>query len=40
MLGNPLTSAHADFNARIPFAHLKTLISDELYEVIFHVAFI
>ncbi|KAK7851876.1 serine carboxypeptidase-like 18 [Quercus suber] len=32
VLGNPLTSAHADFNARIPFAHLKTLISDELYE--------
>ncbi|KAM3742675.1 hypothetical protein ACB098_07G085800 [Castanea mollissima] len=32
VLGNPLTSAHADFNARIPFAHLKTLISDELCE--------
>ncbi|XP_030934092.1 serine carboxypeptidase-like 7 isoform X2 [Quercus lobata] len=32
VIGNPLTNWHDDLNARIPFAHLKTLISDELYE--------
>ncbi|KAK7846413.1 serine carboxypeptidase-like 18 [Quercus suber] len=32
VIGNPLTNTHDDLNARIPFAHLKTLISDELYE--------
>ncbi|XP_062176465.1 serine carboxypeptidase-like 2 [Alnus glutinosa] len=31
-LGNPLTDRHDDLNARIPFAHLKCLISDQLYE--------
>ena len=40
MLGNPLTNEHDDLNARIPFAHLKTLISDELYEVIFPSALV
>lgn len=35
MLGNPLTNGHDDVNARIPFAHLKALISDEVYEVNF-----
>ncbi|XP_059445961.1 serine carboxypeptidase-like 7 isoform X2 [Corylus avellana] len=32
VLGNPLTNTHDDLNARIPFAHLKGLLSDELYE--------
>nr|POE52783.1 serine carboxypeptidase-like 1 [Quercus suber] len=32
VIGNPLTNTNDDLNARIPFAHLKTLISDELYE--------
>lgn len=32
VLGNPLTNGHDDVNARIPFAHLKALISDEVYE--------
>jgi hypothetical protein len=35
VLGNPLTNMHDDLNARIPFAHLKGLLSDELYEVNF-----
>ncbi|KAM3683707.1 hypothetical protein ACB094_12G167300 [Castanea mollissima] len=32
VIGNPLTNTNDDLNARIPFAHLKTLISEELYE--------
>ncbi|KAI6678196.1 hypothetical protein NL676_038992 [Syzygium grande] len=32
MLGNPLTREYSDLNSRVPFAHLKGLISDELYE--------
>ncbi|KAI6678195.1 hypothetical protein NL676_038991 [Syzygium grande] len=32
MLGNPLTMEYSDLNSRVPFAHLKGLISDELYE--------
>ncbi|KAK9988681.1 hypothetical protein SO802_028920 [Lithocarpus litseifolius] len=32
VIGNPVTNTHDDLNARIPFAHLKTLISEELYE--------
>ena len=35
MIGNPVTNTNVDLNARVPFAHLKGLISDELYEVIF-----
>lgn len=30
--GNPITSTHDDPNARIPYANLKALISDQLYE--------
>ncbi|XP_030959425.1 serine carboxypeptidase-like 17 [Quercus lobata] len=33
VIGNSLTNCQVDLNARIPFAHLKALISDELYEV-------
>ena len=33
MIGNPVTNTQVDLNVRIPFAHLKALISDELYEV-------
>jgi hypothetical protein len=33
VLGDPTTVPHDDYNSRIPFAHRKTLISDELYEV-------
>ncbi|XP_022547835.1 serine carboxypeptidase-like 15 isoform X1 [Brassica napus] len=32
LLGNPLTDSVLDGNARIPFAHGKALISDELYD--------
>ncbi|CAF2079605.1 unnamed protein product, partial [Brassica oleracea] len=32
LLGNPLTDSVLDRNARIPFAHGKALISDELYD--------
>ncbi|CAG7890443.1 unnamed protein product [Brassica rapa] len=32
LLGNPLTDGVLDGNARIPFAHGKALISDELYD--------
>ncbi|KAL3730232.1 hypothetical protein ACJRO7_027268 [Eucalyptus globulus] len=32
VLGNPLTSYDSDLNSRVPFAHLKGLISNELYE--------
>ncbi|XP_030942589.1 serine carboxypeptidase-like 17 isoform X2 [Quercus lobata] len=32
VIGNPVTNTHVDLNERIPFAHLKALISDELYE--------
>ncbi|KAF2584408.1 hypothetical protein F2Q70_00037452 [Brassica cretica] len=32
LLGNPLTDGVLDGNARIPFAHRKALISDELYD--------
>ncbi|KAE8008140.1 hypothetical protein FH972_004680 [Carpinus fangiana] len=32
VIGNPVTNQHDDLNARIPFAHLKGLLSDELYE--------
>ncbi|KAJ4866706.1 Uncharacterized protein Rs2_51763 [Raphanus sativus] len=32
VLGNPLTDGVLDGNARIPFAHGKALISDELYD--------
>ncbi|KAE8008144.1 hypothetical protein FH972_004684 [Carpinus fangiana] len=34
VLGDPSTIPHDDYNSRIPFAHRKTLISDELYESI------
>ncbi|XP_059445738.1 serine carboxypeptidase-like 18 isoform X2 [Corylus avellana] len=34
VLGDPTTVPHDDYNSRIPFAHRKTLISDELYESI------
>ncbi|XP_062177458.1 serine carboxypeptidase-like 1 [Alnus glutinosa] len=34
VLGDPTTIPHDDYNSRIPFAHRKTLISDELYESI------
>uniref|UniRef100_A0A7N2LBB7 Uncharacterized protein n=1 Tax=Quercus lobata TaxID=97700 RepID=A0A7N2LBB7_QUELO len=34
VIGNSLTNCQVDLNARIPFAHLKALISDELYECI------
>ena len=33
VLGNPLTDDEIDTNSTVPFAHLKALISDELYEV-------
>jgi serine carboxypeptidase-like clade 1 len=39
-MGNPLTNANVDLNARVPFAHLKALISDELYEVISSLLFL
>ncbi|KAK7851874.1 serine carboxypeptidase-like 1 [Quercus suber] len=32
VIRNPVTNTHDDLNARIPFAHLKTSISEELYE--------
>lgn len=32
VIGNPVTNTNVDLNARVPFAHLKALISDELYE--------
>ncbi|XP_044488379.1 serine carboxypeptidase-like 18 isoform X2 [Mangifera indica] len=32
VLGNPGTDVNKDYNARVPFAQLKTLISDELYK--------
>ncbi|KAL3730225.1 hypothetical protein ACJRO7_027267 [Eucalyptus globulus] len=32
LLGNPLTSYGSDLNSRVPFAHLKGLIPNELYE--------
>ncbi|KAF8034219.1 hypothetical protein BT93_C0490 [Corymbia citriodora subsp. variegata] len=32
ILGNPLTNKTSDQNSRVPFAHLKGLISNELYE--------
>lgn len=32
VLGNPLTNYNSDLNSRVPFAHLKGLISNELYE--------
>ena len=35
MIGNPLTDKVNDINSRVPFAHRSTLLSDELYEVIF-----
>nr|POE69775.1 serine carboxypeptidase-like 17 [Quercus suber] len=30
VIGNPVTNTNVDLNERIPFAHLKALISDEL----------
>ena len=33
VLGNPLTDHEIDTNSIVPFAHLKALISDKLYEV-------
>ena len=33
VLGNPVTDYEIDTNSIVPFAHLKALISDELYEV-------
>jgi hypothetical protein len=38
VLGDPATVPHDDYNSRIPFAHRKTLISDELYKVNFTLA--
>ncbi|KAF7851605.1 hypothetical protein BT93_L3488 [Corymbia citriodora subsp. variegata] len=32
VLGNPLTNKTSDYNSRVPFAHLKGLISNALYE--------
>ncbi|XP_056163544.1 serine carboxypeptidase-like 17 [Syzygium oleosum] len=32
LLGNPATNISSDMNSIVPFAHLKALISDELYE--------
>ncbi|KAF3331008.1 Serine carboxypeptidase-like 3 [Carex littledalei] len=32
LAGNPVTSSRYDFDSRVPFAHGKGLISDELYE--------
>ncbi|KAI6678193.1 hypothetical protein NL676_038989 [Syzygium grande] len=32
LLGNPMTNPNSDVNSRVAFAHLKALISDELYE--------
>ncbi|KAF8034218.1 hypothetical protein BT93_C0489 [Corymbia citriodora subsp. variegata] len=32
ILGNPLTNKTSDYNSRVPFAHLKGLISNGLYE--------
>ncbi|KAL3730239.1 hypothetical protein ACJRO7_027272 [Eucalyptus globulus] len=32
LLGNPVTNVNSDLNSRVPFAHLKAIISDELYE--------
>ncbi|KAL3730238.1 hypothetical protein ACJRO7_027271 [Eucalyptus globulus] len=32
VLGNPLTNVHNDYNSRVSFAHLKALISEQLYE--------
>ncbi|KAF8034225.1 hypothetical protein BT93_C0494 [Corymbia citriodora subsp. variegata] len=32
VLGNPLTNGNIDYNSRVSFAHLKALISQELYE--------
>jgi serine carboxypeptidase-like clade 1 len=34
VLGNPVTDSFTDMNARIPYAHRLTLISDQLYKVI------
>ncbi|KAF7126757.1 hypothetical protein RHSIM_Rhsim11G0150900 [Rhododendron simsii] len=36
ILGNPVTSAHDDKNARIEYAHRLALLSDKLYESIKH----
>jgi len=33
VLGNPVTDYEIDTNSIVPFAHLKALISDKLYEV-------
>ncbi|PWA96715.1 serine carboxypeptidase-like 3 [Artemisia annua] len=32
LLGNPLTDRSGDYNSRIPFAHSKALLSDEIYK--------
>ncbi|KAF7849678.1 hypothetical protein BT93_L0406 [Corymbia citriodora subsp. variegata] len=32
VLGNPLTNKSSDLNSRVPFAYLKGLLSNELYE--------
>ncbi|XP_030550344.1 serine carboxypeptidase-like 2 isoform X2 [Rhodamnia argentea] len=32
LLGNPVTNENSDLNSRVPFAHLKGLISEELYK--------
>ncbi|GAV75570.1 Peptidase_S10 domain-containing protein, partial [Cephalotus follicularis] len=32
IMGNPVTDEHMDLNSRVPYAQLKALISEELYE--------
>uniref|UniRef100_A0A2N9GDT2 Uncharacterized protein n=1 Tax=Fagus sylvatica TaxID=28930 RepID=A0A2N9GDT2_FAGSY len=34
ILGNPVTDSYTDMNARVPYAHRLTLISDQLFKVL------